>query len=143
MEDRAGQFDQLPLHWLAASLTHIQAFLNKIRVMRCQPSQAPPCSPSHRPPSRPPECNKHQRSNSRTPCKFSEPTGNTFRSGQVRSVSHLVVLLADQLVHEGEVGALEVVPAHSALQHNVRSDVIVTHLQSAHLHAVFMEIFSV
>ena len=35
MEDRAGQLDQLPFHWLATSLTHIQALLNKIRVMRC------------------------------------------------------------------------------------------------------------
>ena len=29
MEDRAGKFDQLPLHWAATSLTNIQALLNR------------------------------------------------------------------------------------------------------------------
>ena len=61
------------------------------------------------------------------------------------SVSHLVILLADQLVHEGEICSLEVVPAHRTLGHKQYqiSDVIMTHLKPPHLHAVFMKIFSV
>ena len=76
-----------------------------------------------------------------TNCKHSQQLRAQLSSAQAGS--YLVILLADQPVHEGEVGALELVPAHRALgQHKVRSDGIMSHLQPAHLHAIFMEIFS-
>ena len=42
-----------------------------------------------------------------------------LRSGQVRS--HLVILFADEFVHEGEVCSLELVPTHGTLGHNTMS----------------------
>ena len=89
-----------------------------------------PCSRPRTPPCRCPGCSTRPRSGTRTRCTSSEhsaavdtvdivDTGKIVfdRSGinisELRH-THVVIPLADELVEEGEVGAIEAVPAHGA-----------------------------
>ena len=90
-------------------------------------------NPAHTPPCRCPGCSTHQKSGTRSHCRFSARSARYkgFKVWKqklsiiiVFCCCHLVVLLTDELVEECEVGAVKSVPAHRAG------------------HAVFMVIFS-
>ena len=84
-------------------------------------------NPAHTPPCHCPGCSTHQISGSHSHCRSSARSARCCIETDYHIIflgCHLVVLLTDELVEEGEVGAVESVPAHRAG------------------HAVFMVIFS-